>query len=137
MRHVAVAAICLSLLVASASGAPPSPPDALLDRLVGSWVLRGTLAGKTTTHDVTSTWLLNGEYLQIHETSREKKADGQAQYEAVVLIGFAPSTAEYQCLWLDSTGPGGLTAQAFGRGKRSGDIIPFLFRGSRGHRVFQ
>ena len=29
------------------------PADSLFDRLIGHWVLRGTIAGQTTTHDVT------------------------------------------------------------------------------------
>jgi hypothetical protein len=109
--------------------AQPSPADhALLERLDGSWILQGTLRGKTTTHDVTAAWILNGLYLQIHERSRETDDKGKPQYEAVILIGIDPATAEYQCMWLDSTAGGGLMPSAFGRGKRTGDSIPFLFR---------
>jgi hypothetical protein len=35
-------------------------------------------------------------------------------------------------LWLDSTGGGGLSAQAIGHAKRSGDEIVFLFKGGDG-----
>ncbi|HEY6931439.1 MAG TPA: hypothetical protein VJA66_17345 [Thermoanaerobaculia bacterium] len=108
--------------------AQTSADDALLERLDGSWVLRGALKGKSTTHDVTAAWILDGRYLQLHERSRETGDKGKPQYEAVILIGIDPATAEYQCLWLDSTGGGGLTTSAFGRGKRSGNSIPFLFR---------
>jgi hypothetical protein len=109
--------------------AEPFPTDhAFLERLGGSWILRGTLAGKVTTHDVTATWILDGFYLELHERSRETDATGKPQYEAVILLGVDPATGEYQCLWLDSTGGGGLTPAAFGRGKRTGDSIPFLFR---------
>ena len=101
---------------------------ALLEKLAGSWVLRGTLAGKTTTHDVTGTWLLDGKYLELRERSRETDAKGKPRYEAVVLLGVDEDAGEYQILWLDSTGGGGLTPSAFGRGKREGDSIPFLFR---------
>jgi hypothetical protein len=100
--------------------------------MVGSWVLSGTLEGKTTTHDVSVSWLLDGLYVQLHETSREKRAGGKPQYEAVVLIGIDPTTSEYQCLWLDTTGGGGLTPSAFGRGKRTSDALPFLFREADG-----
>lgn len=102
--------------------------DAFLHHFDGSWVLRGTLAGKATTHDVTSAWILGGLYLQLHERSREIDAKGKPQYEAVILLGADPATGEYQCLWLDSTGGGGLLPEAFARGKRVGDSIEFIFR---------
>jgi hypothetical protein len=128
MCHAVVIATVLCLLPGSASGQPSPAGDSFLGHLAGSWVLRGTIDGKATVHDVRAEWVLNQLYLQIHERSREKDARGQAEYEAHVLIGLDPAKAEYQCLWIDSTGPGGLTPQAIGHGKRSGDAIPFLFR---------
>src|ERR1700730_4301986 len=66
--------------------AQPTPANAaLLEHLHGSWVLRGTLAGKVTTHDVTAASILDGLYLQLHERSRETDAKGKPQYEAVIL----------------------------------------------------
>ena len=50
------------------------PPDSLLPRLAGRWVLRGTIARKQTVHDVTFSWMLNRGYLQMHEVSRETTA---------------------------------------------------------------
>ena len=34
----------------------PQPIGPLEDRLIGHWVLQGTLAGKETTHDVDAVW---------------------------------------------------------------------------------
>ncbi len=129
MTALVVLALCLRAPLVAADGAGD---HALLDRLSGSWVLRGTLAGKTTTHDVTGTWLLDGRYLELHERSRETDAKGKPQYEAVVLLGVDEASGEFQILWLDSTGGGGLTPSAFGRGRRAGDSIPFLFRDADG-----
>jgi hypothetical protein len=128
MRHSLIALAASCWLACSAIGQPDPINDPFLERLVGTWVLRGTIAGKDTTHDVVSAWVLGHEYLRIHEESREKDAGGQARYEAIILIGWDAGSAEYQCLWLDSTGGGGLSAHAIARGKRSGDSIPFLFR---------
>ena len=98
-----------------------------LDHLAGDWVLQGTIAGKQTTHEVQAEWVLNREYLRLHEVSREKDARGGPSYEAIVFIGWDAKAQEYACLWLDSTGGGGLSAQGIARGKRSGDSIPFIF----------
>ncbi len=102
--------------------------DPLLERLAGAWVLRGTIAKKQTTHDVVAEWVLGHQYLRIHETSREKDDKGRAQYEAIVTIGWDEQASEFQCLWLDSTGGGGIVGWAIGHGKRNGDEIAFLFR---------
>src|SRR6202790_5763841 len=92
----------------SASAQQPTAKDPLLDRLTGSWILQGTIAGHETTHDIESEWVLNHEYVRLHETSREKNVQGQPAYEAIVFIEWDESSNEYRCLWLDSTGGGGL-----------------------------
>jgi hypothetical protein len=129
-RLLVLFVLCLQAL--SLTGESSGTDHAFLERLGGSWILRGTLAGKVTTHDVTAAWILDGLYLEVHERSRESDANGKPLYEAVILLGIDPATGEYQCLWLDSTGGGGLSPTAFGRGKRAGDSIPFLFRDADG-----
>jgi hypothetical protein len=103
------------------------PPDSLFDRLVGHWVLRGTIARQQTTHDVTVEWMLGREYVRMHEVSRERAPNGTPAYEAVVLFGRDPRTGEYACLWLDNTGAGAFDPQGIGRGAVAGDSVAFLF----------
>ncbi len=106
--------------------------DSLLEHMIGKWVLQGDIAGKETTHDVITEWVLGHQYLQLHEISRETNANGEAEYEAIVYIGWDQPSSRYACLWLDVTGGGGLTGQAIGHAKRSGDKLPFVFKGSDG-----
>ena len=110
----------------SVSGQQPTQRDQLLDHLAGSWILQGTIAGRETTHDIESEWVLGHEYLRLHETSRDKNAQGQPAYEAIVFIEWSESSGEYKCLWLDSTGGGGLSAP-IAQGKRGNDEIAFFF----------
>jgi hypothetical protein len=119
------AAMLLITLPASAQSAFVDP---LLDRMVGNWVMEGTIDGKATTHDVAVEWVLGHQYARIHEVSREKDAGGQAAYEAIVFLGWDPPSSEYACLWLDNTGGGGLTGQAIGHAKRGGNKMAFLFK---------
>jgi len=132
MRTVFQLFAAIVLVAFSASAQQPTLQDPLLEHLIGNWVLQGTIAGKDTTHDVVSEWVLGHEYVRLHEVSREKNAKGQAAYEAIVFIGWDQSSSRYACLWLDSTGGGGLSAQAIAYAKRSGDEIPFLFKGQDG-----
>ncbi len=124
-KHLAILAL-LFLASSSASAQVSAPKDPLLDRLSGTWILQGTIAGHETTHDIESEWVLNHEYLRIHETSREKNAQGQPAYEAIILIEWDELSNQYKCLWLDSTGGGGLSAP-IALGKRGNDEITFFF----------
>jgi hypothetical protein len=106
--------------------------DSLLDRMIGNWILQGTIAGRETTHDITVEWVLAHQYVRLYEISREKDSSGHAAYEATVYFGWDQSVNQYACLWLDITGGGGLSAQAIGHAKRTGNEIPFVFKGSDG-----
>jgi len=118
---------CVLLLAAAPLAAQAAPPDSLLGRLIGRWVLQGTISGRPTTHDVTFEWLLNHTYVQMHEVSRERAENGTPAYEAVVLFTRDPGTGEYACLWLDITGVNAFRPEGIGRGMAVGDSIPFLF----------
>ncbi len=126
MRAIFQLCCGLTLLTAPLS-AQSLPPDSLFDRLIGHWVLSGTMARRQVTHDVTFEWVLGREYVQMHEVSRERAGHDSA-YEAVVLFGRDPSTGVYGCLWLDNTGASAFDPAGTGHGSVAGDSIPFFFR---------
>jgi hypothetical protein len=117
----------LVLIVAARFPAQALPADSLFNRLIGHWVLRGTIARQATIHDVTFEWMLGREYVQMHEVSRERAANGKPAYEAVVLFGRDPKSGEYACLWMDNTAPSVFNPQDVGRGRVAGDSVHFVF----------
>ena len=119
----------------SALAQPAAFQDPLLDHMIGKWVLQGTIAGRNTTHDIVSEWVLGHQYMRIQEVSREKDARNQPVYEAIIFIGWDPQSSQYHCLWLDNTGPWDFTSQAIGRAKRSEDAITFRFGSNDGSSV--
>ncbi len=119
--------VCVFSLSALAQENATNAHLELLDRMTGDWVLDGTIAGKHTVHDVHATWVLNREYIEIHEISREQKASGGPAYEAIVYISWDDKAQQYVCLWLDNTAGGGLSAQGLAHAQPAGDSIPFLF----------
>jgi hypothetical protein len=127
-RRRAIVPVLLIFMLIATPLAAQLPADSLFDRLVGTWVLRGTIARRATTHDVTFDWMLGREYVRMHEVSRERAPDGTPAYEAVVLFGRDPRSGEYACLWLDNTGASAFDPAGTGRGRVEGDSIPFLFR---------
>jgi hypothetical protein len=102
--------------------------DELLGHLAGTWILRGTIAGEETTHDIVAEWVLGHYYMRLREVSREKTEEGAPLYEAIVFIGWDQPSSRYVCLWLDSTGGGGLAGEALGYAEPGGDELAFLFK---------
>jgi hypothetical protein len=113
------------LLAGVAWAQQPTFHDAVLDHLVGTWVLQGTIAGKQTTHDVTAEWVLAHQYLRLHEVSREEKGNGEPQYQAMVFIGWDQTLNQYVCFWLDDFG--GAFDSTIGHAKRSRNEIALRF----------
>jgi hypothetical protein len=120
----------IGALCAAASLAMGQAEAPLSDQMIGDWVLQGRIGKKETTHDVKAEWVLNREYVQIHEVSQEKNEKGAPAYEAIIFVQWDPKKSEYSCFWLDSTEGGGISAEGIAHGKPKGDTIPFLFKGS-------
>jgi hypothetical protein len=57
MRTILMILAAINLGSCSAADQPTTVQDPLLDHLVGTWVLRGTIAGKETTHDIVAQWV--------------------------------------------------------------------------------
>jgi hypothetical protein len=119
----------IALLAASVAGAQQTTvPDPLLDHMIGRWILRGRIAGRATTHDVTCQWVLGHEYVEMREVSRERTGTGSPTYEAIVYVGRDPRSREYAVMWLDNTAYGAFAPAGVGHAQAAGDSIPFLFR---------
>ena len=120
----------LLLVSPSAVRAQDVQHDTLLAHLIGHWVLRGPMAGKDVVHDVTFRWVLGGEYVEMHEVSRERTAAGAPAYEAIVYLVRDPHTHEYAALWLDNTDYNAFLPAGVGHATAAGDSIPFVFTSS-------
>src|SRR5262245_62751485 len=96
-----------------------TPADSLLNKMTGKWVLRGTIAGQETTHDIDTKRVLNGQYVQLQEVSREKDKKGNPLYQAVVYICWQEDKKQYFCLWLDNTSNEGISNQVIGRANQN------------------
>ena len=124
----ALRVVALLLLFSIPAGAEEHGfQDALLDKMVGKWVMTGTIAGDEITHDLVAEWVLEHYYLRFHEVARGVDSTGTPLYEAIVFIDWDEPSSRYACLWLDSTGGGGIASQVLGYAKPSGDSLPFVF----------
>lgn len=127
----ALAALVLTALVASAAPAQDSATSAamaLMDRMTGRWLMTGTISNKPTTDDVDVEWVLNRQYIRIHEVSREQVASGGIGYEAWVYLVWDAKKREYAVLWLDNTAATNFAPEGIGHAKPDGDRIPIVIK---------
>jgi len=133
------AAVLISATVFAASGAvqtvcaqQPILEDHLLNSLTGKWVLSGTIRKTSTTHDVDIQWVLNHQWVQIHEVSRERQASdpSKPQYEAMVMIGWDANKQQYVVYWTDVYG-GGFSLRGYAA--KMASSIPMVFKADDGN----
>ena len=127
---LAVAAVMGAPLPAHAQVAPFRDP--LVDKLVGRWVLRGTMAGRgEVVHDVVGQWVLGHQYLLLRETSRELRPGTiNPVYEAHLYIGWDQPRGRYGAIWLDVAGEA--SSGVLGSAQPMINALPFVFTASDG-----
>ena len=129
MKNIIKCLLMIALLAGCMAYSQSKPvKDQLLDHMTGKWVLKGTIGGQETTHDISAEWVLGQQYIELKEVSREKDPSGKPLYEAIVYITWIEASKQYSCLWLDNSGNTGLSGQAVGIAKPDGDNIRFVFR---------
>ncbi len=70
--------------------------DDLLDHLVGKWNVNGIVHGmKFQNLNLEATWIMNHQYLQIHEKGTDTVPFIKMPWEAMFIIGYNHSTKQY------------------------------------------
>jgi len=126
--------VCLFLLLTSAAfpQGKPEPLDGpnrqfhddLLDNLQGHWTLKGAIAGHPGDAELDAAWVLNHQFLKIHERGTAA-IPGRPLYEAEVYVGYDNASERYIIHWIDIYG--GRFSEALGYGARTGNSIKFIF----------
>lgn len=106
----------------------PPAHAALLDKMIGRWTMTGTIGKAAATHDVDVDWVLNREYVRIHELSPERDASGGPGYEAWIYIAWDPKNSEYAVMWLDNTVATNFAPEGIGHAKADGDRLPIIYK---------
>ncbi|HVZ49664.1 MAG TPA: hypothetical protein VG916_12845 [Gemmatimonadaceae bacterium] len=130
MRRLALAVFGFPLALGAQQ---PGSPTALLNRMTGHWVMRGTIAKQETVHDVDVQWVLRREYVQIHEVSRDRDSTGAPKYEAIIYLEWDAKKGEYAVLWLDNTAQYAFGSGYIGRGKPAPGRIALIFPDPNGN----
>jgi hypothetical protein len=117
--------------------APAEWRDDLVDHMVGTWQLRGSVMGREAHHSVEAEWVLNHQFLRIHETTEVGAPASEKRYDAIWFLGYDPVSERYVLHLLDVFG--GRFSETLGYGVRDGNAIRFVFEYPDGpfHTAFQ
>jgi hypothetical protein len=93
--------------------------------------------GRTADHNVEAEWVLNHQFLRIHEKDNTPASNGNVPYEAMILVGYDNTSERYVVHWNDVYG--GRFSETLGYGARVGDEIRFVFEYADGpfHTTFR
>ena len=127
MRVPALLLLCVSLLLSGsiAAQAPAEWHDDLIDHLAGTWVMSGNVMGKDAHHEVQADWILNHQFLRMHEKTSASAPKVERPYEAFWFLGYDSDKKQYVMHLMDIYG--GTYSETLGYGTRDGDQIRFLF----------
>ncbi len=98
--------------------------DDLLDNLQGTWKVTGPIMGRQRELDLTAEWVLNHQFLFIHQRD-SKLIEGKQPYDALLYLGYDNTSERYVIHWVDIFG--GRTSETLGYGVRNGNSIKFNF----------
>ena len=99
--------------------------DSLLDNMTGTWNLTGKILDRNADHAVDAEWVLNHQFLRIHEKDRSPAASGAVPYEAMIMVGYDNTSERYIAHWNDIYG--GRFSETLGYGTRNGNELRFVF----------
>jgi hypothetical protein len=116
-----------------AQGQANERKDDLLDHIAGNWLLEGTVMGAAAHHDVTAEWVLNHQFLRIHEKTALNAPASERHYEAIWFIGYDLVSERYVAHLLDLFGA--RFSETLGYGAHNGNAIRFVFEYPDGHHL--
>jgi hypothetical protein len=99
--------------------------DSLLDNMTGTWNLTGKILGRNANHLVQVEWVLNHQFLRIHEQDQNSATNVAVPYEAMIMIGYDNASDRYVVHWNDVYG--GRFSETLGYGTQVGNEIRLVF----------
>ena len=127
MKTSALLVVLLLALISvpSIAQAPAEWRDNLADHITGTWKVEGQVLGREAHHEVNAEWVLNHQFLLIHEKTAATAPASENRYEAIWFLGYDAVSERYVLHLLDVFG--GRYSETLGYGARNGNEIRFVF----------
>ena len=101
--------------------------DDLLNNFVGKWDVSATVHGQKFTLDREAEWVMNHQYLRIHEKSREVIPWLKVPFERTIFIGYNHQSKRYVVYELTVHGADGpFQPEGFSYGDRTGNELKMV-----------
>jgi hypothetical protein len=125
---LAVRLLSLIVILASVPSMAQSPAewqDTLADHITGTWKVDGNVLGREAHHEINAEWMLNHQFLRIHEKTAATAPASERRYEAIWFLGYDEVSERYVLHLIDIFG--GRYSETLGYGTRNGNEIRFVF----------
>jgi len=118
--------IVMALLQSAAVAQRPAEwHDAVVDQLAGTWNVDGQVMGRDAHHLLQAEWVLNHQFLCLHEKTDANAPSHEQAYEAIWFLGYDPVSERYVLHLMDVFGA--RFSETLGYGTRDGNRIRFIF----------
>lgn len=117
--------ITLALTVVSTAQTPTEWRDDLVEHMAGAWKMEGQVMGRDAHHEVEAEWVLNHQFIRIHEKTGAGAPAAEHKYDAIWFLGYDPISERYVLHLLDVFGA--RFSETLGYGTRDGNAIRFIF----------
>lgn len=109
----------------STAQAPEAWHDDFVDHMAGTWKIEGEVMGRPAHHEVQAEWVLNHQFLRLHEKTSSDAPAAESRYEATWFLGYDSVSERYVLHLLDVFGT--RYSETLGYGVRDGNAIRFVF----------
>lgn len=99
--------------------------DELVDQLAGDWKMDGQVLGSDAHHTLSAEWVLNHQFLRMHEKTSAGAPKSEHPYDSIWFLGYDTVSDRYVMHLLDIFGA--RYSETLGYGTRDGDSIRFVF----------
>jgi hypothetical protein len=109
----------------AAAQTPAEWHDDLVDRMAGTWKIEGQVMRQQAHHELQAEWVLNHQFLRMHEKTVANAPSDEHLYEAYWYLGYDAVSERYVLHLMDVFG--GRFSETLGYGTREGNEIRFVF----------
>lgn len=133
----AVVWLVVAVAYSAAQRAPADWHDDLVEHMAGTWILEGQVMGRPAHHDLVAEWVLNHQFLSLHEKTSADAPAAERRYEALWFVGYDGVSERYVMHLLDIFGA--RYAETLGYGTRDGNTVRFVYEYPEGpfHSTYQ
>jgi Protein of unknown function (DUF1579) len=103
----------------------PESHDDVLEHLAGKWRMDGHVMAHEAHHLLEAEWVLNHQFLRLHEKTAPDAPPSEQRYEAIWFLGYDNVSERYVLHLMDVFGA--RFSETLGYGTREGNRIRFIF----------